>query len=405
MRVRGSRLAWLNGSWACLACSLVLPSLGLLQKYFGLVGALVYTIVSLFALAWAAVLVYRRIWRAIPDAWLTWLAGLTIMLLLLFVILSYPLANSGRFGGGSDNDEALIIAATELADGSYPYSQYTYLGNRISPMPGAVILALPFVFLGHVGLQNVFWVAIFLWLSGRLYHDRRQALLLLGTILLLSPVIARNLATGADYVANTLYVLAASVWAIEAASYRRDGGWLPFLTAIFLGVTLSSRANFLLLLPLVFAAIYQRSDLATAIRSSTLTLISFLAITLPFYLWNPAEFSPLITYSELAQFDSVLPAAGLFIPALAAASALGLSLRENRTTTSYLGHAAIVLAIPVLAGTLLASVRQGTINLSFLNFGVFFLFFGAAAGWPGVMDAAGIPPASSLGPPMVESEQ
>lgn len=366
-----------------LAFSLLVPSTAVVERYFGPGGAVAYLTSGSLLLFLAAAYVYLRVWTAIKEAWIPWLAAATILGMAATIAVAYPLANSGRFGGGSDGDDALMIAASALLQGDFPYQQLTYLGNPISPLPGAVILAIPFVLLGNVAYQNVFWLAVFYWANGRLLRDWRQSLLLLWTILLLSPVVSRGLAAGSDYVSNTIYVLLFSLWVIFAYS-EPAAAWQRLLAALLLGIGLSSRANFLLLLPLLFAAIAARAGWREAFKATAITMLSFGLVTLPIYLWDPGAFSPLSTRHEVGQFDDVLPAAGLLIPLLTGLVALALALRDNSTVTRFLGHAALVQATPVLCGIVLTSIRGGAFTFAFARFGVFFLFFGALASWPGV---------------------
>jgi len=44
-----------------------------------------------------------------------------------------------------------------MFDGKYPYYETSFLGNPISPMPGALLIALPFYVLGWTALQNIVW--------------------------------------------------------------------------------------------------------------------------------------------------------------------------------------------------------------------------------------------------------
>ncbi len=89
------------------------------------------------------------------------------MLLAVFSITMYPLANSGwgwRATGG-DRDDALVLLVRESFAGRYLYHARTSAGVPISPMPGAGLLALPFVMTKQMGLQNACWLgAMILWL-------------------------------------------------------------------------------------------------------------------------------------------------------------------------------------------------------------------------------------------------
>lgn len=239
---------------AAVALSLFIPSTGLIQKYLGLAGLAFYLVAASILLFLAFFLFFPWLCQHLPEGWIRWLSIATLGIVLGLVLVVYPLADSGQLGGGSDSDDALRIAATSLLSGKYPYAQVTYLGNPISPLPGALLLASPFVVLGNVALQNVFWLAAFLVVSAKVLRDRRQALMMLWTVLVLSPVVSQQLAAGTDYLANTIYVLVFSLLTIRAADSSQRSIWHKVVTAILFGISLSSRANFLLLLPLVVAS-------------------------------------------------------------------------------------------------------------------------------------------------------
>jgi hypothetical protein len=382
-----------------LGLSLLLPSTAVVDRYFGLTGVAAYLIGGFLLLFLASAFFYPAIWSFIRDSWVLWLAGLTLVAVLAFITVIYPVANSGHYGGGSDGDEALTISASALLHLEHPYHELTYLGNPISPLPGAVLLSMPFVLLGNVAYQNAFWLAVFFWASGRLLRDRKQALILLWTILLLSLAVVRGLAVGSDYVSNTIYVLVFSLWVI-VAYWKPAPRWQQLLPAVLLGIGLSSRANFLLVAPLIFAAVASRAGWKKAFEASITAALGFVAVTIPIFLWDPGAFTPLGTVNEVGKFASVLPAAGLIIPLLAGLVVVILALRDNSSITRFLGHAAISQAVPVLCGMALSSIQAGRITFSFFGFGVFFLFFGALASWPGVWHTAvGEAPAAQISSP------
>ena len=84
---------------------------------------------------------------------------ISLVLLAVAFGVIYPIANRG-VSGGSDRDEALNIAAAALWRGENPYYQRTYLGNVVSPLPGAILLAEPFVAIGNSAYGNLFWLAL-----------------------------------------------------------------------------------------------------------------------------------------------------------------------------------------------------------------------------------------------------
>ena len=285
--IRRSRSLLLAGTALCLFVS----SAGLFRRYLGEPGVIGYAL--------AVVAGVCLVWRVAPglhdrltERQALALAVLALVALGLVFSIGYPLANSGRFGEGSDRDEALDIATSRLLSGQYPYHARTYLDNPISPMPGALLLAAPFVALGRSAYQNLAWLLIFAVVArfpkGEL--DNRYTLLMIFSLFLLAPVVVYELVTGSDLMANALYVLIALILLTRA-----EPGDAPVgigLKAAFFGVALSSRANFLLLTPLVFAALVRRHGWPRALRYSGISLVAFTVVTLPFWLYDPGGFSP-----------------------------------------------------------------------------------------------------------------
>jgi hypothetical protein len=100
----------------------------------------------------------------------------------------------------------------------------------------------------------------------------------------------------------------------------------------------------------------------------------------PFYLYDPQGFSPLHTANIISQFQTILPFAGIIVPLLTGIIALVLSLHQaNGNLHVLLRNCAIVLAFPVLSGTVLQSIKTAKLDFAFTDYGLFFLFFGAVA--------------------------
>ncbi len=370
------------------AASLVLPSTALLQKYLGIWGAIVFSGIALCALS---LFVRYGHTLTIPlmrvtDRQIFLLSALTFVVIVVAFGLLYPVVNSGVTGSGSDQDDALNVGAAELIQGRYPYYPRTYLDNPISPMPGALFLAVPFVLIGNSAYQNLFWLLVFFGVTAVYFRGVRPALLLLWVILVVSPAVLHALVIGSDYVANSLYVLVFSLWTMAWSAEPQRKPFSRILPAIMLGIGLSSRSNFLFVLPLICANLVQRFGWRTAIRVMIITCMSFLAITIPFYLYDPAGFSPLHTANKLSQFEVILPLAGFIIPAATGLLTLFLAILPNGNDSAEkaLKNSAVVLAFPVMCGIILSTASFGTLNLSFARFGLFFLFFGAVANWRGI---------------------
>jgi len=84
-----------------------------------------------------------------------------------------------------------------------PYREKTYFGNPISPLPGSVILALPFVLLFGIQFQNIFWLGILMysiyWLT-----KNKSNVILFALLLFLNPLIWWEIITASDYLTNSI---------------------------------------------------------------------------------------------------------------------------------------------------------------------------------------------------------
>jgi uncharacterized membrane protein len=370
---------------AGLILALVFPSSYVVAKFLGLAGIVAYfAFVAIVVVAGHRWLLVRGGWD-LTGRWFWLLAGVLFLFITVLFLIGYPLANSGLFGQGSDRDDALNVAVNELLQGRYPYHPQTYLNNPISPMPGALLLAGPFVLLGNAAYQNIFWLFALLLTMARYLRGDGLALLMLCSILLLSPTVMHELVTGGDMLANSIYLLLFVIWVVSVIPRPEVPGWGKLLLAGLLGVGLASRANFALILPLVYASLAQTLGFRAASRYLWITGLVSLLLVLPFYLYDPAGFSPLHTADKLGRFAGILPHADLVIPLLALVLSLLLGLQGgNGRLAPLLRNCALVLAVPVLAATLLESLLKGRPDLAFASYGISFLFFGVAAFWLGL---------------------
>ena len=361
--------------WALVVC-LVLPSLAQVEKYTGRRGMVGYAVLAPVAL-WTArgwILPWAR--RRLPARAAGWLALATGLALVPAFRVLLTLANSGRFGPGSDTDEAYDQAVAALLAGRYPYDPVTYLGNRIHHLPGALLLATPFVVLGTSAYQNLFWLALLFLVARRLLGSTREALLLAWAVPLLSPVVAQQAITGADAVTNGAQVAVLAWCAVEAR-----GGW-QVASALGFGLALSSRPNFLLAALPVLGCLAARRGWAEAIRRLALAGAAWLAVTLPFYLHDPGGFAPLEGANRLSRFAGILPDPTLVIAGAATLlSALLAWRRATRSTEGLLGAIALGQAFVVVAGIALSSIQAGAFDPGYAGYGGFFLPAGVLAWW------------------------
>ncbi len=366
-----------------LAFSLLLPGCQQVEKYLGLTGVGVYLIAGIAILLTSRKYLVPWFLERVTDrlAWILVLGTLTGLLLLFF--LAYPVAQSGVMGGGSDSDDALNLATNALLNRQYPYDIETYLGAPATYLPGSVLLALPFAMLGNAAYQNLFWLAMLILAANSHLRDIRQALLFLW-VAFLCPSVLQSLITGAEVLASSIFVVIFVLFAMKSFRAERKP-WFRWVAAALLGIGLSSRGNYLLLAPVVFSATSQHVGWKKAARYAGVTGGAFLAVTLPFWLHDPATFwvaCVLEQNSAATVLNPILPNAALALPLASFLVAVGLSLRRLKNWQSdLLWRCAFTQAFPVLVMLILDGIPRG--ELGYTGYGMHFLFFGVLASWNG----------------------
>jgi hypothetical protein len=317
-----------------------------------------------------------------------YLATITVIALIVIFAFVYPKANTHVSGHGSDADDALNLAANELLRGRYPFYVETYLHNPIGIFPGALLLALPFILFGNSAPQNLFWLAVFFFAASRSVSSWRLGLLLLWALLLFSPVVMQQVVTGTDDVANSIYVLLFMLLLAKWGASPDAAVWKKVLAALLLGIGLSSRGNFVLVLPQLFSELTRRANWSVAAKYLAITCAAFAAITLPFWLYDPAGFAPFHNQAhKVAAFETVLPYSGFAVPALGGCIALALAVQSlRRRSANWLRDCAIVQAFLVFSVVTLSIIQRGAFSLVLISYGVFFLFFGVYACWSRLFD-------------------
>jgi hypothetical protein len=384
--------------WAGLAASLLLPSLALANTA-GAAFVPVY-LAGGGLLLWLLMRPFERATRRLGERTAAWTILALLCLTLLAVVVVHPridTTGAELFGvrvGASDNDDAVDVGTARLLAGENPYRARTFLGNPIAPLPGAFLLALPFYALGHSAVQNVFWLAVFAALLWRLGRRARVALILLLSVLLVSPDVVYQLLQGGDYATDALATAAFAALVVDLAR-RASPSWQIALAAAGLGIAVTTRANLLLVVPLVVAVVWRAhgADVqesagagrppATALRAAVLTAAvaaaTVCALVLPFYFWDPAHFTPLLT-REKASFESFGPLGGWLVPVAGVAVTAALCRAgRSRDVRSLFRDAALVQMTLVLGGFALSSLELGEPHWFYLHYGLMFLFFGVAA--------------------------
>jgi hypothetical protein len=208
-----------------------------------------------------------------------WLLFLFLILTAAFAAL-YPISLKHTLNTGSDREDALRIELNAVHHHQYPYDARTFLGNPPTPLPGAMLLTAPSFALGHIAWQNFLWLALFFVFTIRFFHHRATALYFLAVFLLLAPANLSDFTSGGDYLTNFFYL------AIAVALFIRslDRAFYAFIpAALFLGVTLSSRIIYAIILIPLLALTLQRTSRSRTIALFVIVLIAATAVTLPVF--------------------------------------------------------------------------------------------------------------------------
>jgi hypothetical protein len=363
-----------------LLAALLLPSLAILKKLPVWVMA-VYVAGGLVGLS-VACLLYPFWRRRIPESGAKWI-GISILAVLVAAFwMVHPLIDHdgfvllGRSFGSSDADDAIDLAISRAFSGLYPYGQNTFLGLPISPLPGTLILALPFYVLGESALQNIFWLAmgwLFLARAGREGYGRATYLLVL--LLVLSPAVAYCVLQGGDTISNGIYVAIAMVSFI-ARCQTTAFSWKDIAVAIGLALAFSSRANFFALVPYA-GCLALRQNARKAVLIGITAAVLWAAITLPFYFADPAGFAPLQTLRRIGWSD--FPLLSRSVPMLAiTASVVAGCMDPTCDIHGFLRRCFHIQIFLVIAGFLLSSLSSGQPELSMLNYGLMPIGFALA---------------------------
>lgn len=388
-----------------LALFLAFCSAGLVQKFGGTGGLLAYT--AAVAAACVVARCCQPLARRLIAVRFRAATAACVILLGVSYVISHPLEDGKGPGRSSDRDEGLELAVGRMLNGENPYYPQNPVAGPLSLLPGAILLATPFVCAGSVGLQNVFWLGAFLVACRRRFADPALALTLTVLPLAISPSCLYEFVSGGDLIANGIYVTLALMAAGDVWS-RPVVSRLPAAASLlFLATALASRANFILLLPVFGAFVWSQRGLPRAIAACATTLALSAAIVLPFYAVDPAAFTPLMSRDKLSFADKTLPWAGPALMALtvcAASTAAIMVLRERRerrepdATGDWLRGCALVTLTPMVGAVLIASVLRGAPDFSFLHarFGLMYLFT-VLVGWGAALSPAAAPGAASAG--------
>ncbi len=377
-RLDAKSVGWL----LLLAALLAFPSGAKVQRYFGTaaVGAYAASVVVVLILGYR--FVFPVLMRRMTERASLWLFFATLILLVAAFFAVFPVVSLGLVGGGSDRDEALNVGVAELLHGKYPYYARTHVANTISPMPGGLFFATPFVLMGDAAYENFFWIAALFFAVRRLLRDGRLALLFVWLVIFLAPVGLHEVLSGGDLLSNTIWVLLFTLFLVETVCDPSSALWKKALASVLFGVGLSSRIHFILVGPIVLSMLVQHAGWKKALGWMTVSSFAWIVVTMPFYLHDPAQFAPFaLVEGRFGVFEELLPHAQVIIPGIGGLLALGLALRRmDRGGARMLDSCAVPIAWLIVMATALWSVHIGRFDLDKRAwYGISFMLFGALA--------------------------
>lgn len=260
-----------------------------------------------------------------------WPASVLWVVYTVAAMVVYPIADGlKREGRGSDQDDAIMIAAANVLNGLNPYDTNTYFGNPISPGPGWILLWVPLVAIGAYWLITPLSLALAAWslrLAGHGWRASNLFMLFMGS----SMIFWELMVVGSDLIAIGCLFLAAVAWLVRS---KRTSTLM--LLAVFVGALATSRIVFFYV-PLVFGLMLWRRDRRLAVGFALVG--SAVCFGLHGWFWHlgPDTYSPL---HILTKGQHILPR---YVQGLALLACLGSAVAMLRLRDANLRDGVLML--------------------------------------------------------------
>lgn len=332
-----------------------LPSAQLSYKFLGGVLSAAYLVGLALYLAATFRIERDERWGRWVKQHEHWLAiGWCITMITALAVL-YPLAQGRYWGGvGSDRDDALMVGIEALLHLQYPYYERTYAGGTLSPMPGALFLGMPFHLIGSVVWQNVAYGFPCVFLAARCLSGWRTRWLLIPVLTTGNIGFIQDFVTGGDFVLAGIYLAVALILFADRIDRAPEKPMQLAATAALLGLAVCSRPIYPVALFMATAYAFRRMGPGQAALYGAVAFGVAGAITLPFFLYDPAAFLP----EDLVNFfpPKWQWVQNIALPLLAVAIATLPALR-HMDKWGLLGLLGICLAVVLLPGSLARMAR------------------------------------------------
>lgn len=353
--------------WALLSFEEMFKFLGVRR---GLALCILFLILSAVALFYLRRAAGTRAARSVALA----LAGGWVFAAVAYGVL-HPLSERHVFGPGSDRENAIQVASHALFSGHFPYRQLTFLHHPITPMPGALLIASPFYLIGETSLQNLVWLAIFLYWCYRFIGKTWITVWYACVFVLFCPCIMQDFVTGGEFFVNFVYVIVI-LSALTCALKNSQARWGVWLLPLLLGVALASRPIYSLVYPCLLAFGWQMRGRWMALRTAALTVVAQLGVIMPVYLRDPVHFTPFIVGSNAYSLIPPMlhPAFATFAFGLLIASSSFFVRLDLRRVLLILGCALTLVTLPFfIVDRLVQPDLFPLINLIYLSPGLLLL--------------------------------
>ena len=305
--------------------------------------------------------------------------GLMCLLVIAFIFY-YPYENER--GHGTDRDEGLNQTVIALSSFQYPYYERTYVQGKaheegydnrpMTMLPGSMLFASPFVLLGNSAYQNFFWITILFFSLLRNFKSSEFAFIALIIIIFFCATFLFQLLIGSDYISNVIWIFILISLYIERMEQKEQN--VHFILFL-LGLGLSSRFHFLFLLfPLAFF-IVSKTGIKTMIQHIGIVLFAFTIITLPFALYDYANFTP-IHYSNLyVQFNTLIDNISIIVPVATLIFSLWISGMVYKGRMDVWLAMSLICFVAIFPIVIFDSIKTERLNLQNTHYLLPFSFF------------------------------
>ena len=273
--------------WAWPSLFFVPVVLGRDSSALTLASAVVSFAVGIAVVACASLLVSRGSSRP----WFIYGAiGVSLLAFVVVIPAYYFGVEAGLMGGlGGTRGEAMDIALERLLRGEYPYSVSTTDQQPLTPLPGGLLLAMP----ATVGLGSAAFLSAYLLPIGifLVFAVDKISAGIAAVALVAAPALWTDYLSEGDLVATSFLAFALGLLVLRSAS--SDAGISRWIWPLLLGIVGATRVTTMVVAVLVAALLINSGRIRVALVQFGESIGVFLLLSVPFYLWNPDEFSPL----------------------------------------------------------------------------------------------------------------